>query len=97
MSRPGDSHIHTALVYQEAQAAFQLGGIVTSHTADDNDVLLSALESINSVDLYVRKLGTNRAQPRGYRIFQQLYLGLVRRNNAYLSSQSLESLLVISS
>jgi hypothetical protein len=48
---PGDGHIESSLVQQEAKTLLHEALEVASYTVEDDDVLLATLEGINSVDI----------------------------------------------
>lgn len=47
----GDRDVHAPLVHEKTETALQTAWGVTSDTVDNDNIFLSALESVNRVDL----------------------------------------------
>ena len=77
VTRACDGHVETAKISQETQTALHSLELVAPDTIEYDYVLLSALERIHSVHLYVLKLLALASEPGRDCIFQVVYLSFV--------------------
>ena len=81
----GDGYVHPSFIHEESEGAFDLGTRIGSYTVDYDNLFLSSLVGIDSIDLNIiqpRILSMKCSEPRPQCIFQYSYLRLVWSNES---------------